>query len=259
MKNISRLCNMAEYFHILLTNQPNRSEVYPTFLSLSEDNGLEKYIKWILKKIGSDDIEADWNRVSRVSTPDTFLSVAMYLYSKYKIGHLRAIKTTAVKMSRFYHNILTISNKKYRLKMLHMIRSAIKSSIIFAISDKNNVLHGAYDQIYSKALQSSYRLYHSDLDTMVGENNWEMRMISGVVGLHKSSRHDFTSNELKITHRTDDLLVITSSKEPVETTTYFRKLIQFKIKSVKLSHVLLYAPMLTSLFDDYDAYKRITE
>lgn len=259
MKNISRLCNMAEYYHILLTNQPNRSEVYPTFLSLSEDNGLEKYIKWILKKIGSDDVEADWNRISRVSTPDTFLSVAMYLYSKCKIGHLRAIKTTAVKMSRFYHNILTISNKKYRLKMLHMIRSAIKSSIIFAISDKNNALHGAYDQIYSKALQSSYRLYHSDLDTMTGENNWEMRMISGVVGLHKSSRHNFTSNELKITRRTDDLLVITSSKEPVETTTYFRKLIQFKIKSVKLSHVLLYAPMLTSLFDDYDAYKRITE
>lgn len=59
MKNISRLCNMAEYYHILLTNQPNRSEVYPTFLSLSEDNGLEKYIKWILKKIGSDDVEAD--------------------------------------------------------------------------------------------------------------------------------------------------------------------------------------------------------
>lgn len=259
MKSISRLLNMAEYFHRLLTNHPDRSEVYPTFLSLSEDDGLEKYIKEILKTIGSDDIEDDWNRISRVSTPDTFHSAAIYLYNKYKIGHLRSIKTTSVKMSRFYNNILTISNKRYRIKMLHMIRSAIKSSIIFAISDKNDVLHGAYDQIYSKALQSSYRLYHSDLDTIAGENNWEMRMISGVVGLHKSSKNDFTSDELKIAYRTDDLLVITSSKDPVEATTYFRKLIQFKINSVKLSHVLLYAPMLTSLFDDYDTYKRVAE
>lgn len=258
MKDIERLNNMASYFHRLLEQQPDRSEVYPTFSILSQENGVEAYIRNILEILGSDDIESDYNCISRTLNPDVFHSTALYFYNKYKIGHLRSIKTVFVKIDRYYRNILTITNKNYRLKLLHMIRSVIRSTIILAITDKNNILRGAYDKIYPKVLQTAYRIYHNDLiiDDKL-ENIWEMKMITGVIGLHKSSKNDFVTHDLNIVDKTDHLLLLTSSKEPIESTVYFRRLIQFKINSVKLSHVLLYAPMLTSLFDDYIMYEKL--